>query len=166
MKQLIVTIIGADKPGIVESLSQTVLAHQGNWLASSMSELAGQFAGILQIQVAQENYQALIQALSQLENLSVTLVEGVVQKPVTRSQLVTVTCNDRPGIVQEVSQTLRNLGLNVLELNTECGSAPNWGNSLFKASAKVCLPENVAQDAVVEALESIADDLMVDIDTI
>lgn len=40
-KQLVVTVIGADKPGIVESLADTITRQQGNWLASSMSELAG-----------------------------------------------------------------------------------------------------------------------------
>ena len=42
-KQLVVTVIGADKPGIVESLADTITRQQGNWLASSMSELAGQY---------------------------------------------------------------------------------------------------------------------------
>ena len=38
-KQLVVTVIGTDKPGIVESLADVITQQQGNWLGSSMSEL-------------------------------------------------------------------------------------------------------------------------------
>ncbi|MGL4794550.1 ACT domain-containing protein, partial [Vibrio diabolicus] len=31
-KQLVVTVIGADKPGIVESLAAVISREQGNWL--------------------------------------------------------------------------------------------------------------------------------------
>ena len=48
---LILTIIGEDKPGIVESLAEVIADHSGNWLESSMSHLAGKFAGILRVGV-------------------------------------------------------------------------------------------------------------------
>ncbi len=70
-KQLVVTVIGADKPGIVESLADTITRQQGNWLASSMSELAGQFAGILHVAVPDEHYRSLCEALVMLPGLTV-----------------------------------------------------------------------------------------------
>ena len=42
---LILTAIGDDRPGLVGELSAAISAHQGNWLESSMSRLAGKFAG-------------------------------------------------------------------------------------------------------------------------
>ena len=45
-----------------------------------------------------------------------------------------------------------------------CGSAPNWGSSLFKASAIVEIPDGFDLDPLREALEEIANDLVVDID--
>ena len=59
-KQLVVTVIGTDKPGIVESLADVITQQQGNWLGSSMSELAGQFAGILHVTVPDEHYRACV----------------------------------------------------------------------------------------------------------
>ena len=41
---LVLTIIGEDRPGIVESLAEIISDHSGNWLESSMSQLAGKFA--------------------------------------------------------------------------------------------------------------------------
>ena len=49
---MVFTFVGADKPGLVEKLAQTVGQHGGNWLESRMSELAGQFAGIVQVEVS------------------------------------------------------------------------------------------------------------------
>lgn len=51
MKHLVITVIGQDRPGLVGALSDTVYQHKGNWLGSSMSKLAGQFAGILQVDI-------------------------------------------------------------------------------------------------------------------
>ena len=49
---LVVTVIGNDRPGIVERLSDVVLAAGANWEESRMARLAGKFAGILRISVS------------------------------------------------------------------------------------------------------------------
>ena len=48
---LVLTVIGDDKPGIVEQLSDHVLAAGANWEESRMARLAGKFAGILRVSV-------------------------------------------------------------------------------------------------------------------
>ncbi len=48
---LVLTVIGKDKPGLVESLSQVIVENSGNWLESSMCQLAGKFGGILRVSV-------------------------------------------------------------------------------------------------------------------
>jgi glycine cleavage system regulatory protein len=60
---LILTVIGADRPGLVEALAATIATHQGNWLESRMAHLAGKFAGILRLEVADERADALAAAL-------------------------------------------------------------------------------------------------------
>ena len=44
---LVMTIIGPDRTGLVESVARVVADHGGNWLESRMSRLGGEFAGIL-----------------------------------------------------------------------------------------------------------------------
>lgn len=51
MKNVVITFVGKDKAGLVDQLAQVVIDHQGNWLGSSMSHLAGQFAGIVQVEL-------------------------------------------------------------------------------------------------------------------
>ena len=49
---LVLTVIGDDRPGLVEALAETIAAHEGNWLESRMSHLAGKFAGLLRVSVS------------------------------------------------------------------------------------------------------------------
>src|SRR5690242_16200537 len=71
---MVFTFIGADKPGLVQKLAQTVGDHGGNWLESRMSELAGQFAGIVQVAVDQAQLPALRAALLALSGSELTVV--------------------------------------------------------------------------------------------
>ena len=48
---LVLSIISDDKPGVIESLSQTIAEQGGNRLESRMAHLAGKFAGILRISI-------------------------------------------------------------------------------------------------------------------
>ena len=48
---IVLTIIGEDKPGVVEWISGLVADHQANWLESRMARLSGKFAGILHVEV-------------------------------------------------------------------------------------------------------------------
>ena len=63
---LVLTVLGEDRPGLVESLAYIIAAHEGNWLESRMAQLAGQFAGILRASVPDTNAAALINALQEL----------------------------------------------------------------------------------------------------
>ena len=60
---LVLTAIGEDKPGLVESLARIISDNSGNWLESSMSQLAGKFAGILRVSVNDNNADKLIHCL-------------------------------------------------------------------------------------------------------
>jgi glycine cleavage system regulatory protein len=42
---LVVTVMGTDRPGLVEALSKALAAHHGNWWESRIAGLGGRFAG-------------------------------------------------------------------------------------------------------------------------
>jgi glycine cleavage system regulatory protein len=54
-------------------------------------------------------------------------------------------------------------GVNVEDLQTECASAVTSGETLFKARARLSLPESCDASGVRRKLENIAEDLIVDI---
>ena len=165
MKHLVITVIGQDRPGLVEVLSDTIYQNNGNWLASSLSKLAGQFAGILQVEVASQYVPVLSQALSQIDGLRIHLVEEESSTaPAIALHPLTVTGNDRPGIVKQVTTQLNRLGININKLKTETQSAPNWGYPIFTARFQLELPPGLQLGDIRDALERLADDLTVDID--
>ncbi|GHA46374.1 glycine cleavage system protein R [Photobacterium aphoticum] len=165
MKHLIITVIGNDRPGLVDTLSDTVYQHQGNWLSSSLSKLAGQFAGIVQVEVADQNSAALRQALNTIDGLQVQIVEEATTTAThTTLHGLLVTGNDRAGIVKEVTAKLHELGININKLKTDSHSAPNWGYPIFTADFQLELPAFLTLEQVQETLENLADDLTIDID--
>jgi glycine cleavage system regulatory protein len=166
MESLVVTVIGKDRPGLVESVSAAVEAHGGSWVESRMSRLAGQFAGILRVSVPSAEADALSDALEALRagGLRLVIERGVEDvEEDGHVILLELVGSDRPGIVHKISEALAARGVNVDELNTECEGAPWSGGTLFKAMAKLRAPRTLDLDQLRESLEAIAGDLMVDI---
>jgi glycine cleavage system regulatory protein len=162
---LVMTIIGADRPGLVDSVASLVAAHGGNWLESRMARLGGQFAGILRVAVPADNTAALMTALKGLQGLSIVAqpdAPAADATPARRLHLELVG-HDRPGIVRQISHALATQGVNVEELETECVSAPMSGEILFKARAELQLPAMCSVEVLRRDLEKIAADLIVDL---
>lgn len=164
---LVLTVIGPDRPGLVETLSRTLAAHGGNWQQSRMARLAGYFAGVLQASVPAERVAALTEALSGLtaQGLTVTLVSGEDDTPTGAMRTLTleVVGQDRPGIVRDITAILAAHSINVDELDTAYTSASWTGETLFQATATLTLPPTVDLDELRDSLEALADELMVDL---
>jgi glycine cleavage system regulatory protein len=164
-KTLVLTILGDDKPGIVERLSYEVLSAGGNWEESRMARLAGKFAGLLRVTVDAAGADALEAGLSALEREGLSVViepsaEGSGPATVLLLQLVG---NDRPGIVRDISRLLAARHVNIEELETEVTSAPMSGEPIFRARALLRVPSTTTPDALAAALEALAGELMVDL---
>ena len=166
-KFLVLTIIADDKPGIVETLAATIADQNGNWLESRMSHMAGKFAGILRISIAAENANSLQIRLSELAtqgiNVGIEMSVEAGDSVATKDLTLNLVGNDRPGIVKEVSQALAKMGVNVLELTTNCESAPMSADLLFKTEAHLRVPQGFDADELTDTLEAISNDLMVEI---
>lgn len=165
---LVLTVIADDKPGIVEKLAATITEHNGNWLESRMAQMAGKFAGILRVSIPEENSNALIAALSALDSKGLLVrveTPGAFNNTKANHSLnLSVVGNDRPGIVKEVSQVLARIGVNVLELTTNCEPAEMSAVPLFRSEALISVPDGLADDDISDALEALSDDLMVEIE--
>ena len=153
---LVMTVIGPDRTGLVESVASLVTDHGGNWLESRMCRLGGEFAGIVRVAVPKAQQPALEAALGKLSRLTIGVHgDGPVQST-SPAVLVAleVVGQDRPGIVREITRALSAQDINVEELATECVSAPMSGELLFQARAKILVPANVALDQLRQTLES------------
>lgn len=168
---LVMTVIGADRPGLVQMVAARVADHGGNWLDSRMCRLGGQFAGILRVEVPEAREDELVSSLRTLEVDGLSIIihpeSGVAVSASERGEgsLVTVELvgTDRPGILRSVSGVFAAHGVNVEELASERVNAPMDGGVLFKARATVFVPSQVRMTTVRADLEKIAADLMVDV---
>lgn len=164
--RLVMTIIGADRPGLVESVAALVADHEGNWLESRMSRLGGQFAGILRVELPSARENELVAALKQMGERGLTVVvqpDQSRQQAVLRMYALEIVGQDRPGIVREISSVLAAHQVNVEELETECVSAAMSGENLFQARAALSVPDTTELATVRSRLEKIAEDLIVEI---
>jgi len=161
---LVVTLVGPDRPGVVKAVSTAVAAHGGNWVESRMARLAGQFAGIVHVDVPPGEVDGLRTSLAGLD-LAAVVVETVEKEtgPLVRHHLELVG-HDRPGIIRDLSQALAARSINVVELETECVSAPWTGEILFKATAELCFPEGTSLDQVRLDLAGLSQELHLEID--
>lgn len=168
-KTLLLTVTGTDRTGLVELLAQRIAAVGANWEESRMARLGGQFAGIVLVTAADERAGELSGELRALEAKGLHVTVRVVETPAPvvapGEQLrITVTGNDRPGIVRDVSRILAQRNVNVEELASRVDSAPMTGGPLFVAHAQVRLPPGVSLADVRTALETLANELTVDVD--
>jgi len=164
-KHLVLTVIGDDRPGLVGELSAAISAQQGNWLEASMAQLAGKFAGIVEVAVDDGHDAALKEALGQLKGLKVTVESAAAQKSALtgRRLKLALVGHDRIGIVREVSQVLAHHAVNVESLETHTSSAPMSAAVLFHAVAELTAAPDLDVSALTGELERISNDLMVDI---
>ncbi len=166
MATLVLTLIGPDHPGIVDALADVIASHGGNWLESRMAQLAGKFAGVLCVDVADEQEASLAAALGALEASGLHLVVERGDAPVSAPMLpieIDLVGQDRPGLVHEIAYLLASRRINVEDLATDRTTAANSGTPMFHAHVRASVPEGADLGALRHGLERLAADLMAEI---
>lgn len=166
MTTLVLTVVGDDRSGLVSAVADIVQAHGGNWENSELAELAGAFAGIIEVSAVPDRAEALRAALEGLAGtLAVTVHTGspTAAAAAVRSVRFDVVGNDRPGIVHEVSAALSARGASIERMSTQTTDAAMAGGRLFEASITAAVGADVAVDDLVTDLERLAAEIQVDV---
>jgi len=163
--RLILTVIGDDRPGLVEELATAISTHGGNWLEASMAQLSGKFAGIVEVAVPAAEAAELKTTLSGLRGLKVSTEVALAKKSALAGRRLSLNLvgHDRIGIVREVSQVLSSHAVNVEDLQTRTSSAPMSAEILFHCEAELTASPDFNVHELKAALEKLSDDLMVEI---
>jgi glycine cleavage system regulatory protein len=165
---LVITVIGPDRPGLVSRLSDVAQRFGANWEESRLASLAGQFAGMVHFEVPGEKADALAAAFRELEGAGLQILVaksgGAAAGGPARRVRLELVGHDRPGIVRDLSSALAKLGVSIDELHTQVASAAMSGDDLFKVKALLAVPANVANAALRQALEALANEMMVDLE--
>lgn len=160
------TVLAADRPGLVSALSETIAAHGGSWQESRMARLAGQFAGILRVECPAEKAADLLAALVALKDQGISVQarqeEAVAAAP-RETLALDVVGNDRPGIIRSLSAAIAAAGANVEDLATTLESAPMSGHPIFHATGLVSLAVDGDPAVLIAAIENLGPDLSVSV---
>jgi glycine cleavage system regulatory protein len=163
---LVLTFMGRDKPGLANAISQTIAAAGGNWMESRMARLADKFAGIVLVSVPEPNVADLSTALRNLDDagLRITVELSSTAPPRKGYKLLelNLVAQDRPGIVRDVTQALSQLGANIEAFSSDIESAPFTGETMFRATARICVAESISPDEVQASIEQLPDEIIVD----
>lgn len=165
---LVLTVLGDDQPGLVESLSEIVVAHGGEWAGSRMASLVGKFAGLLHVNVPDSKVEAFTAAVQegQLPNLKVWVEAAKPQASdaaSSRGLVLELVGQDRPGIVHQISHAISQLNINVDELETSVFEASMSGELMFQAKVHLGVPQATDIADLRDVLEDLGNELMVDI---
>ncbi|HNK63774.1 MAG TPA: ACT domain-containing protein [Anaerolineales bacterium] len=167
-KNIVLTLTGKDKIGLVDHVTSVVVKRGGNVEASRMAHLGGEFAMLMLVTVADgqvadldadfqglraEGYQA---ALIQTEDESKKFSGWLPYE-------IEVTGADHEGIIHEVSHHLASQGINIESMDTSSTPAPMSGTPLFMMKGVVLVPPKLNFHDWSDALEDIGDKLNVNV---
>lgn len=166
-KHLILSVLSDDRPGVIKHIAELVTRHEGNWLESRLTQLAGKFAGVIRVNVKEGRVQDLERALEALKERGIRVLvenlQNVSPQDVSRRATFSALGPDRPGIVLEIAQALTQYNINIADLNTNCSSTPYSGEPLFAAEGVLNVPSGTDLEQLGVQLDAIADALGIDI---
>ena len=143
----VIAAIGADRPGIVNELSE--LAHRLglNIEDSRMTVLGGEFAVLMAVAGTAAKLAALQPELERLcANSELAYLLRPTEPRGTTHALpyqVSVVAMDHPGIVSRVAGFFATRAINIRELDTETERAAHTGTPIFNLTMTIELPPSV-----------------------
>lgn len=166
MALLVLNVAGSDRPGLTKALAAAVLSAGGNWLESHLSRLGGLYVGSVLVELAEGKVEALRAAVAAVDaqGLEVRIAPaGAAGKATGETLEFSLVGQDRPGIVNQVTATVSELGANIETFKTWLSTEAHSGAPLFHMSANLRLPQGLAASGVQAALEAISGEIMVDV---
>ena len=169
---LVLSALGADRPGLVADLTRFLVERGANVEESRMVTLGAEFGAMMLVSGAPG---ALERVRSELGALEASTGLVALCKPTTdpraraaaaatlRHEIV-LEAIDREGIVHALAAEVHRLGLNLVDVETSSYAAPFSGGELFRLEATVDVAPGKPARALREALEALAEREHLDIE--
>ena len=166
-QSLVITAIGADRPGIVNELTEVLLKAGLNVEDSRMSVLGGEFAVMLLVTGSTATIDTIEK---QKDSLSSSLnLNLLIKATSTRDNndnhsrySITVEGMDNPGIVHKLARYLSQHSINIVNMQTESGHAPHTGTPMFTVNMLVDIPAEHNLEQVESDFVALCDELSMD----
>jgi glycine cleavage system transcriptional repressor len=167
-KNIVLTLTGRDKIGIVDNVTSVIAKRDGNVESSRMARLGGEFAMLMLMTVPDKEFANLDQDFQQLrgEGYQISLLQTEDDSKKYAGWLpyeIEVTGADHEGIIHEISHHLASQGINIENMDTSSAPAPMSGTPLFMMKGVVLVPPRLNFHVWSDALEEIGDKLNVSV---
>lgn len=156
---IVLTLTGADRVGLVEEVTKVLLDLGCNIETSRMERLGGEFAMLVLVSVSPEQAAGLDAALAPLgergHKLTISHTRGADAE--TRagwhSYRIEVDGADHEGIAHEIVSGLSRRGISIESMETSVSPAPISGAPLFAMKAVVVVPPELPEERWLAALD-------------
>jgi len=168
-KNIVLTLSGSDRVGIVDSVTEILVKVDGNVETSRMARLGGEFVMLMLISIEENQLGDLEQRLKSLREQGFQV--STKQTELSYEQKysgwlpyqIEVHGADQEGIVHKVAHYLTRHGINIESMDTGIEPAPMSGTLFFSMSAVVLVPPNLSKKDWQADLDEVADQLNVEI---
>jgi glycine cleavage system regulatory protein len=163
--RFITTIFGRLEPNILQSLAQTSRDMGASWETSKVIKLDGQFVAMMKVMIDESNVSGLQQTLEQ-QFPSLTFAYAQCQQEHTQLSAtldVALDCNDRSGLTRDMNQILTDLDISVEHQESYRVQVSSLGKTVYSAKLVLRLPENVSTTLLVSQLETLSDNIRVEV---
>jgi len=167
-RQIVVTLTGRDKVGLVDGVTNVFAKRGGNVDESRMARLGGEFAMLVLVAMPEKEVAGLEADLQPFRDegyqVTLTLTEDDTRKFAGWLPYeIEVEGADQEGIIHEVAHHLAMQGINIENLDTYAAPAPMSGAKLFTMAGIVLVPPHLNFQAWSTDLEQVGDQLNVSV---
>lgn len=162
-RTFIMTIVGPYSLGIVKALAHTTHEQQGNWIDSKVARLEGHFSALIKMEIADSEFEALKSSLSnEFPQLQFSYDElGEKSQAATKCLSLELDCEDRAGIIRDIHALLSDFDLHLQHMESHRYEVIEAGKTVFSATLALDVPEEMDNQALIDELGTIADDLRI-----
>lgn len=164
---VVLTVSGPDRIGIVEDVTRTLLRLGGNVETSRMARLGGEFAMLMLVTLTDAAAAGIDEAFAPIAARGYAVTHRLTYTDARahegwRGFDIEVGGADHEGIVHEIAHGLSAMGIQIESGETTVVPASVSGTLLFSMRASVLVPPSLADAEWQAALESAAHDAGVD----
>jgi glycine cleavage system transcriptional repressor len=148
---IILTLTGPDRVGIVEEVTGVLLEMDGNVEANRMARLGGEFVMLSLVSLPEDNVGSVEAAFAKLaaEGYRVTsgpaLREAAPAHEGWAAYRIQVHGADHEGIIHEIAAGLARRGITIESAETATTAAPLSGTKLFSMNATALVPPALSE---------------------
>jgi glycine cleavage system transcriptional repressor len=166
---IVLTLTGADRIGIVHDVTESLLGLNANVEASRMARLGGEFAMLMLVSLPAEQITSLDAVTETLTTQGYKVTTTETQQthaealPGWSTYQIDIGGADHEGILHQIAQHLSRRGINIEALESGTERAPFGGTPLFTLIAHVAVPPSLSDREWVATLEDVGRRLNIDI---